>query len=157
MFDGDSKAWNYSVPVTVPIFTAGRIKGEVQAAEAVQQQTLINYQSVIQNAFREVEDALVDQDRTRVQLEAQGEQVAALQDYARLARLRYEEGYASYIEVLDAERSLFNVELEYTQTKSELFRALVDLYKAMGGGWVATAENMTISESSENQEDTLQQ
>jgi multidrug efflux system outer membrane protein len=58
-----------------------------------------------------------------------------LQDYARLANLRYDEGYSSYLEVLDAERSLFNVELIHAQTQADLFSALVDLYKAMGGGW----------------------
>ena len=135
LFEGDSKAWNYAGNVTVPIFTAGRIRGQIEAAEAIQQQALFNYQQVIQDAFREVDDSLIDQDRTRETLDAQGQQVQALQDYARLANLRYDEGYSSYLEVLDAERSLFNVDLRYTQTQADLFRALVDLYKAMGGGW----------------------
>jgi len=60
-----------------------------------------------------------------------------------IARLRYDNGYTSYIEVLDAERSLFNAELSYTQTQGILFLSLVNLYKAMGGGWVATAEGLT--------------
>jgi multidrug efflux system outer membrane protein len=135
LFEGNSKAWNYAGNVTVPIFTAGRIRGQVVAAEAVQQQALFNYQQAIQDAFREVDDSLIDQNRTRETLDAQGQQVLALQDYARLANLRYDEGYSSYLEVLDAERSLFNVDLRYTQTQADLFSALVDLYKAMGGGW----------------------
>ena len=136
LFSGDSKAWNYSVPVAVPIFTAGRIKGEVQAAEALQRQSLIAYEQVVQNAFREVEDALVGQNRARAEVAVLAQQVEALRSYAELARLRYDEGYASYIEVLDAERSLFDVELSYEQSRSALLQALVQMYKALGGGWV---------------------
>lgn len=139
LFESGSKAWNAAGNITVPIFTAGRIKGQVEAAEAIQQQALVNYQLVIQDAFREVDDSLVDQARTRETLAAQSEQVLALNDYAHLARLRYDEGYSSYLEVLDAERSLFNVELIYTQTQADLFSALVNLYKTMGGGWIDLA------------------
>ena len=136
LFEGQSEIWNYAGNISVPVFTAGRIEGEVKVAEAQQQQALVNYQSVIQNAFLEVNDALIDQDRTRATLKAQYQQILALKDYANLARLRFEEGYASYLEVLDAERSLFNQELNYTQTQANLFNALVDLYKSMGGGWI---------------------
>jgi multidrug efflux system outer membrane protein len=147
LFEGNSKAWNFAGNVTVPIFTAGRIKGQIEAAEAIQQQALVNYQQAIQNAFREVNDALIDQDLTRETLDAQGQQVMALKDYSRLARLRYDEGYSSYLEVLDAERSLFNVDLTYTQTRADLFSAMVSLYKAMGGGWIDLADNLTSEET----------
>ena len=116
-----------------PVFTGGAITGNYMASEARQQQALIRYQQVIQTAFREVDDALVDQKRTREQLASQKRQVDTLRDYARIARLRYEEGYTSYIEVLDAERSLFNAELYYAEDQGVLFRALVNLYKSMGG------------------------
>ena len=152
LFEGNSKAWNYAGNVTVPIFTAGRIKGQVEAAEAIQQQALINYQQAIQNAFREVNDALIDQDRTRETLDAQGQQVMALKDYAHLARLRYDEGYSSYLEVLDAERSLFNVDLSYTQTRADLFSAMVGLYKVMGGGWIDLADEATSQEQNKAEE-----
>jgi multidrug efflux system outer membrane protein len=69
--------------------------------------------------------------------------VATLRNYVELARLRYDEGYTSYIEVLDAERSLFESEVEYTQIHSQVYVSLVNLYKAMGGGWVLEAERMT--------------
>jgi multidrug efflux system outer membrane protein len=78
-----------------------------------------------------------------LQLDAQEKQVEALATYARLARLRYENGYTSYIEVLDAERSLFNAQLSYAQTQDLLHRALVSLYKAMGGGWVVEADKQS--------------
>jgi multidrug efflux system outer membrane protein len=103
----------------------------------------LRYQQAVQNAFREVDDALIDQNKTREQLDIQKQQVEALRGYAGLAKLRYENGYTSYLEVLDAERSLFNAELNYTQTKGDLFNALVNLYKSMGGGWIAEAEKLT--------------
>jgi len=72
-----------------------------------------------------------------------GSPVAALTTYARVARLRFDEGYTSCIEVLDAERSLFNAQIEYAQSQGILFQSLVNLYKAMGGGWVTEADKMT--------------
>jgi len=142
LFDSQSKVWSYGAPITMPIFTAGAIAGQVQAAEAQQQQALFAYQKAIQEAFREVNDALISQNRTREQLKAQRRQVEALQQYAATARLRYDNGYTSYIEVLDAERSLFNVQLQYTQTQQIEFQSLINLYLAMGGGWVSEAEKV---------------
>jgi multidrug efflux system outer membrane protein len=139
LFSGSATAWNFGVPLTMPLFTAGRIGGEVKAAEAAQQQAVYGYQQVIQNAFREVDDALIDRSKTGQRLEALARQLKALQSYARLARLRYDEGYASFLEVLDADRSLFNVELSYTAGQNTLFRSLIDIYKSMGGGWVTMA------------------
>jgi len=135
LFTGPAKVWQYNAGLSLPIFPAGRISSQVEAAEAVQKQTLLGYQQAIQTAFREVEDSLVDQERTRQQLLAQGRQVEALRSYARHARLRYDNGYTSYLEVLDAERSLFSAELSYTQTQGTLFQAFINLYKAMGGAW----------------------
>jgi len=140
LFRGPAKIWSYSASITAPIFTAGRISSQVKVTEALQQQALYRYQQTIQTAFREVNDSLVDQDRTRVQLAAQYKRVEALRVYADLARLRFDNGYSSYIEVLDAERSLFDVELSYVQNQAALFQALINLYKAMGGGWVTEAE-----------------
>jgi multidrug efflux system outer membrane protein len=145
LFTGPAKAWSYAGTLAGPIFTAGKIKGSVKAAQAVQQEALFGYEQAIRNGFREFEDALIDQDRTRVQLDAQAKQVEALATYARLSRLRYENGYTSYIEVLDAERSLFNSQLSYAQTQDLLLRALVNLYKASGGGWVMEADKFSQS------------
>jgi len=143
LFTGPAKTWNFAGNITGPIFNAGRIKGDVKAATALQQQALFVYERAIQNGFREFEDSLIDQDRTRLQLDAQKMQVEALATYARLARLRYENGYTSYIEVLDAERSLFNGQLTYAQTQDVLLLSLVNLYKAMGSGWVVEADKLS--------------
>jgi multidrug efflux system outer membrane protein len=143
LFTGPARIWSYAGSLTVPIFTAGSISGQVSQAEAQQQQALFQYQQSIQVAFQEVDDALIALQKSREQLVVQGRQVVALQTYARLARLRFEGGYTSYIEVLDAERSLFNAQLSYTQTNGLVFTSLIGLYKAMGGGWVVEAERMT--------------
>jgi multidrug efflux system outer membrane protein len=140
LFTAASRTWNFGVPLSVPLFTAGRIGGEVKASEAAQQQALYGYQQSIQNAFREVEDALIDRSKSGQRLDALNRQLKALRNYSRLARMRYDEGYTSYLEVLDADRSLFNVELSYTAGQNTLFRSLVNIYKAMGGGWVDQAE-----------------
>lgn len=147
LFTGPAKVWSWAGVLTTPIFTGGSIAGQVKATKAIQQQALFSYQGAIQNAFREVDDSLAGQKLTRQQLKAQGDAVQSLREYARIARKRYENGYTSYIEVLDSERSLFNAELEYARIQGVLFVTLVNLYKSMGGGWVVIADQMTAGET----------
>jgi multidrug efflux system outer membrane protein len=142
LFSGSTKVWSYGLGVSAPIFTGGGIAGQVRQAEAQQQEALLTYQKAIQVAFQEVSDALLTHAKSRDQLGFQARQVDTLRNYLELARLRYDEGYTSYIEVLDAERSLFEAEVSYTQTQSQVYASLVNLYKAMGGGWVLEAERM---------------
>jgi multidrug efflux system outer membrane protein len=143
LFMGPAQTWSYAAQVAGPIFRAGAIYGQVKSAEAYQQELLITYQQTIQNAFRDVSDALIDRKSTMEQLKIQDNQVESLGNYARIARLRYDNGYTSYIEVLDAERSLFSVQLSQTQTKGGLLQSLVNIYKSMGGGWVDKADQLT--------------
>jgi multidrug efflux system outer membrane protein len=145
LFTGPARVWSYAGAVTVPIFTAGNIAGQVKQAEAQQQQALYAYEKAIQVAFQDVDDSLIALQKTREALVVQGRQVDALRTYARLARSRYEGGYTSYIEVLDAERSLFNAQLTYTQTQGAVLASMVNLYKSIGGGWVGEAERMTTT------------
>jgi outer membrane protein, multidrug efflux system len=142
LLTGPAKTWNYAASLTAPIFTAGKIKGQVKQAEAIQQQALAKYLQTVQTAFREVDDSLVDQRKSRERLAVQGDQVKALKNTRRLAGLRYDNGYSSYLEVLDAERSLFNGQLSQIQTKGTLFQSLVNVYKTMGGGWITEADKM---------------
>jgi len=143
LFTGPAKVWAFAGSVTMPIFTAGSISGQVKQAEAQQQQALFQYEQTIQTAFQQVDDALIALQKSREQLVVLGQEVESLRTYSRLARLRYEGGYTSYIEVLDAERSLFNAQLSYTQTNGVVYESVVALYEAMGGGWVVNAEEMT--------------
>jgi len=143
LFQGAAKTWAYAGTVGQPIFTGGSLVSQLLITEAQQKQALLQYQKAIQVSFQEVSDALIDQAKTREQLAAQARQVEALRDYARLARLRYENGYTSYLEVTDAETKLFNAELQYTQAQGRLFFALINVYKAMGGGWVDEAARVS--------------
>lgn len=142
LFTGPAELWSYAGTVTAPVFTAGGIKGQVSIAEAREQQALFAYRRAIQTAFQEVADALIAGQKSREELLAQAQRLDALRTYARLANLRHDNGYSSYLEVLDAERSLFNAELDYTRVKSDTYFSLIDLYKAMGGGWVTEASAM---------------
>jgi outer membrane protein, multidrug efflux system len=139
LFTGASKVWQYGASLSAPVFTAGQLAGQVQVAEAQQKQALYGYQKAVQDAFRGVNDALIAQDRTRAQLAAQRQQLDSLKTYADTALLRYDNGYTSYLEVVDAERSLFNAQLTFTQSQETLLQAMINLYKAMGGGWMAQA------------------
>jgi multidrug efflux system outer membrane protein len=136
LFQGPSRTWNFGGGLTVPIFTAGKIAGQVQVAEAVQQQVLANYEKTIQTAFGEVEDSLIALRKGRERLKAQQAQTESLRRYLKLAKLRYDNGYTSYLEVVDAERNLFNAELATAQNQGDVLVAMISLYKAMGGGWI---------------------
>ena len=151
LFSSPARVWSFTGTVAGPIFTGGRIKGQVRAAEALEQEMLFTYQRTIQAGFQDVNDALAGQNRTRAQREAQVNQVDALRRYASLSLTRYKNGYSSFLEVLDAETRLFNGELSLTQTTANLFRSMVDLYKAMGGGWVVQADRMITTPSGTTQ------
>jgi multidrug efflux system outer membrane protein len=147
LFTDEALLWSVGASAIGPIFTGGAISGQVQISEAIQRQRLEQYLQSIQIAFREVNDALIDNQKSREELAALGRRVDALREYAELARLRYDNGYSSWIEVLDAERSLFNAQLEYVQTQSQVYAALVNIYKALGGGWVVEAEQIVDAAS----------
>ncbi|KPJ99636.1 MAG: RND transporter [Desulfobacterales bacterium SG8_35] len=140
LFESDSFVWSIGGDALGAIFTGGRISAGVQQSEAYYRELLFRYRQAILTALREVEDALVTTQKAREKLQAQKRRIKALSDYASLARLRYDNGYASYIEVLDAERSLFDSELNAVRTQSEVIVGLINIYKAMGGGWVMLAE-----------------
>ena len=141
LFGNANSLWQIGGQALGPIFSGGRISAQVRASEAVQRQTLMNYLQTVQTAFQEVNDGLISVQKRREQLEANGRHVEALADYARLANLRYDEGYADYLEVLDAERSLFDEQLNYVRIQSDVYASLVTTYKAMGGGWIVEAQN----------------
>jgi multidrug efflux system outer membrane protein len=147
LFEGPSELWQISGDVLAPIFTFGAIEGQVRAAEAQQKQALLTYRQTILNAFRDVEDALVNTTKGREQLAAQTRQVAALSTYARLAKLQYEAGKTSYLQVLDADRTLFDGQLSQVQTQANTLGALVDVYRTMGGGWIDEADRRTVTET----------
>jgi multidrug efflux system outer membrane protein len=120
---------------TLPLFNAQALGFQQDAVEAQAKQSLADYQQTVLTAFREVEDALVAARTARQQNEAQQQQVNALQSALRLAELRYKGGLANYLDVLVARRSLFEAELAMTGSRRLHLVSVVQLYKALGGGW----------------------
>jgi outer membrane protein, multidrug efflux system len=143
LFKGPAKIWNYAGSFTGPIFTAGAITGQVKQAEALQQAALETYKNAILSAFSDVDNALVSRQKLSEQLKAQEALVGALKEYARLAWLQYNGGYTPYLTVLNAETQLFPSELAYSQGRTALLAAFVNIYKAVGGGWVNKADELT--------------
>ena len=136
-FTGPSRMWSAGPTVTLPIFTAGRLTSNLHATEARAQQSLIQYRQSIQQAFKEVDDALVFHQKAR-QIRLQRErQVEAAQQALALANLRYTNGVSSYLDVLDTERQLFSAEIDLAAITRDQLNAVVRVYKALGGGWEA--------------------
>ena len=135
LFTGPARAWQFGPTVSWPIFHGGRLKSNLRASESRELQALIGYQQTIQQAFREVEDALVFQRKAaEIRLERQA-RVAAAERAVEIANLRYSNGLSSYLDVLDAQRQLFIAELELVASTRDQLTALVQIYKALGGGW----------------------
>ncbi|MCU0964783.1 MAG: efflux transporter outer membrane subunit [Burkholderiaceae bacterium] len=145
LFSGPAKVWSYAGSLAGPIFTFGAVSGQVAQAEGQQNAALLNYQLSIRNAFADVDNALIANQKLKEQLDAQIKLVAALQQYNDLARLQYVGGYTSYSTVLQAEQALFPAELNLASIRAQLFASAVNLYKAMGGGWVGQADRRTGS------------
>lgn len=135
LFSGPSRAWSLIPQITQPIFTAGRLKSNVNFEKAQREYALAQYQQTIQTAFGDVSNALVQYRRIREVRTQQELLVDSLQDASRLAHLRYEGGVDTLLNALIADTSLFNAELNLAQTKRNELLSLVQLYKALGGGW----------------------
>jgi len=135
LFSKSAGTWMVAVSAAQPLFTAGRLQANVRLAEAQQQQALLAYQQTIQNALRDVSDALVAYQKTREAREQQELLAAAAQDSARLAHVRYDGGATAYLEVLTNETNYLAAELALSQARLNEMLSLVQIYSALGGGW----------------------
>ena len=135
LFTGPSRAWSFIPQLTQPIFTGGRLKSNVKFARAQQEFAVVSYERTIQNAFREVSDALIQYRKVREIRIQQELLVNTLRDRSRLSYLRYQGGVDTLLNALDSDRELFEAELNLTQTKRDELVSVVQLYKALGGGW----------------------
>ena len=144
----DGFAWSVAAGLAGPIFNFGQDKERVEIEENRTEQALYIYQHVVLNAFREVSDSLVEIQTYRVQIVALKSQVKAAENANRLSKLRYDQGFSSYLEVLDSERSQFSAQLDLSQATQEYYNSYVRLYKALGGGWISPQE-MAESENAE--------
>jgi multidrug efflux system outer membrane protein len=143
LLQGSANIWDIGAGIVGPIFTAGRIKGEIRQVEARQRQLLGEYLKTVQTALMEVEDSLLAVQKLRELSTIQDRHIGILNDYSKFARNRYDVGYSNYLEIMDAERNLYSARIQRTQTQASIFSSVVNLYKAMGGGWVANAERET--------------
>ena len=132
---GEANIWNLFGNIFAPLFNAGKLKANVEAERARTEQALYSYEQSLQIAFQEVEDALIGVETYEQEYAARYRQVIAARNAARLSRARYDGGVVSYLEVLDSERSLFQAELQESQTLQLKLNSIVQLYKALGGGW----------------------
>jgi multidrug efflux system outer membrane protein len=137
LFTGPARVWQLGPSVTIPIFNAGRNQARLDATEARRAQALALYEGAVQQAFREVEDALVAHWKTREARRELEALVAAARRTLELADLRYRNGLANFLEVQDPQRQLFAAELALAQAQRDQLLAVVQLYKALGGGWTA--------------------
>lgn len=135
LFTGPSSAWSFVPQITQPIFTAGRLKSNVKFFRAQQELAVVQYQQTIQTSFREVSDALIAYRKVKEIRTQQELLVTTLRDRSKLAYLRYEGGVDTLLNALDADRDLFDAERNLTLTKRDELLSLVQLYKALGGGW----------------------
>jgi multidrug efflux system outer membrane protein len=135
LFASGTGIWQAALGVLQPIWNAGRTHRQVEAATAREKQAEAAYQKAIQTAFAEVEDALVARSTGIEEREARARQVEALGRARNLADIRYDAGESSYFEVLDAQRSQFLAQINWTQVRRDELVAAVALFKALGGGW----------------------
>jgi outer membrane protein, multidrug efflux system len=127
--------WSYGAQVSQPIFTGGALRGNLQLARSQNQQALISYQQTIQRAFGDVSDALIGYQKLHEVRLRQEDTVADLQESVRLSNMRYQGGTTTFLEVLDGQRALFTAELTLAQARGNEYQSLVQLYRALGGGW----------------------
>lgn len=138
LFTGASDMWTYGASLSLPLLTFGRISSNVRVSEAVMREALANYGLTVQQAFQDIRNALVIQQRTTDIAETLSIAVDNLRKATELARLRYENGYAAYLDVLDAERSLFDAEVQLSNVRTSHLVSIVQVCMALGGGWVDT-------------------
>ncbi|PZQ56486.1 MAG: RND transporter [Novosphingobium pentaromativorans] len=144
LFSGGSEAWNFTPQIVLPIFNAGRLKGNLDVAEARRDQAVASYEKAIQSAFRDVSDALLRRGQLAKQIVTTRALVEAQRERARLAQLRFDNGRSTYLEVLDAQRDLFDAEQALVQLRRAELASVVALYSALGGGFpVGNPGNLT--------------
>ncbi|MDI9239849.1 efflux transporter outer membrane subunit [Lysobacter sp. LF1] len=144
---GPASTWQAAAAVSGPIFTFGGIKGQVRSAEAQADEAVFVYQRTILNAFRETNDALTGVVRKAEELTAQEARVRNLRESARLSRLKFDYGVVGYVEVLVADNELFAAEIALARVRAERYTEIVNVYRAVGGGWVDTAAETAATAS----------
>ena len=135
-----SFAWTGATGLTQALFNGGALRSQVELAQARQRELVASYQGAVNSALRDVNDALIARTTLEQQRAEQERNVAALTRLLKLAQRRYQEGAAIFLEVATAEQSLFDAEISLDTVRAQMFQSYTDLYRAIGGGWIQTAE-----------------
>jgi multidrug efflux system outer membrane protein len=155
ILDPASQLWNIGAGLFAPLFNAGRISSQVEVAEAVKKQALITYVNTVRSAFRDVENSLAEHKGTDEQLRYLANRVAALSVYRDLASMNFDEGVEPYLTVLDAERSLFDAQIYYIETKGIYLKSIVSIYSSLAGGWVTQAAMESVQPERQDEVDEI--
>jgi len=139
LFEPSSFVWSAGGSFLAPLFRAGEISNQVDASEAIQRQAFFNYIKSVQTAFSDAQNALIERKKTEEIYFFDGKRLNSLSLYRNLSQLRYDEGATSYLEVLDAERNLFDSELGYVQSRATLLKSVVGIFSSLAGGWLDKA------------------
>lgn len=145
LFTGPSLSWQWMANLLQPVFTGWRITSTVDLTKAQKEEALYNYQQTILTALREVDDALIAHQNAKEAVIVERNNVKDLVDYLALSTLQYENGLVDYLYILDAQRRLFEAQLQQAEVEATVFLTLVNIYKALGGGWVVDAENIMLT------------
>jgi NodT family efflux transporter outer membrane factor (OMF) lipoprotein len=135
LFSAGSEAWTFTPTISLPLFNAGRLKGNLDVATARRDRAVSEYERTVQAAFRDVSDALVRRHQLQLQIASTRDMLEAQRERARLAQLRFDNGRSAYLEVLDAQRGLFEAEQALVQLRRAEIASIVALYAAVGGGF----------------------
>jgi len=135
LFSSGTGVWNFSPQITLPIFTGGRNRANLESAKVATRIEVANYEKAIQTAFREVSDALVNKDSFARQVKEDEQLIVAQQRRYELANLRYRQGQDSYLNVLSAQQDLYSAQQSLLQDQRNQLVSQISLYQALGGGW----------------------
>lgn len=152
LFTETARTGNYGAGLVGPIFSGGRIEGDIKEAEALQKQASVRFQQSVQQALLEVESALVSRSKAGQREESLARQVGVLRGVSDLTRLRYEGGQSTLVDVLDAEQRVYTAEAQQVQSRRDTLLALISVYKAMGGGWMVEREKRLAPQASPTEE-----
>jgi NodT family efflux transporter outer membrane factor (OMF) lipoprotein len=153
LFSGGTGNWLFAPVLNLPLFNGGRLRGNLDLAKARQVEAVANYEQTIQNAFREVQDALVRRRQLKLQMDTMTEMLRAAELRARLAQMRYDAGSATYLEVLDGQRDLFDTQQGLVRVQRAYLATAVSLYSALGGGFARNHPIATTVTEQRNQPD----
>ncbi|MBJ9993780.1 efflux transporter outer membrane subunit [Pseudomonas sp. S33] len=145
LFDGGNRAWSFLPQISIPIFTGGRLEADLDVAKVEREVAVADYEHAIQTAFREVADALAILSRLGARLSTQEQRLDAARQAYELVQQRYSGGVASYLEVLDAQRTLYTVQQTWISTRLARQTNFVDLFRALGGDWQQEVDDKKLA------------